>query len=86
MGIELGRGLKVDEIIASKRMVAEGVKSCKPIYELGSEADVRMAITEKVVRGRHGGRSVDEVVADLLSREIRSPFHGVEELPTLAGS
>ena len=38
VGIELGKGRKIDEIIGSMNMVAEGVKSCKPIFELGQEA------------------------------------------------
>ncbi|MGH2819251.1 MAG: hypothetical protein ACRDJ5_01215, partial [Actinomycetota bacterium] len=75
-----------DQIISSMRMVAEGVKSCKPIHELGAEAGVWMPITENVVRVCHEGCSVEEVVSDLLAREIRSEFHGVEEFLTLTGS
>ncbi len=78
VGIELGKGRKIDEIIGSMNMVAEGVKSCKPIYELGQQADVWMPITENVVRICHGGCTVDELVQDLLSRELRSEFEGVE--------
>ncbi|MEA2460742.1 MAG: glycerol-3-phosphate dehydrogenase, partial [Actinomycetota bacterium] len=78
VGIELGKGRKIDEIIGSMNMVAEGVKSCKPIYELGQEADVWMPITENVVNICHEGATVDELVEDLLSREIRSEFEGVE--------
>ncbi len=79
VGIELGKGRKIDEIIDSMNMVAEGVKSCKPIFELGREADVWMPITENVVKICHEGCSTEEVVADLLAREIRSEFHGIEE-------
>jgi glycerol-3-phosphate dehydrogenase (NAD(P)+) len=78
VGIELGKGRKIDEIIGSMNMVAEGVKSCKPIYELGQEAGVWMPITENVVNICHGGATVDELVEDLLSREIRHEFEGVE--------
>jgi glycerol-3-phosphate dehydrogenase (NAD(P)+) len=78
VGIELGKGRKIDEIIGSMNMVAEGVKSCKPIYELGQGADVWMPITENVVNICHEGAMVDELVEDLLSREIRSEFEGVE--------
>jgi glycerol-3-phosphate dehydrogenase (NAD(P)+) len=78
VGIELGKGRKIDEIIGSMNMVAEGVKSCKPIYELGQEADVWMPITENVVNICHHGATVEELVDDLLSREIRSEFEGVE--------
>ncbi|HEX2058571.1 MAG TPA: NAD(P)H-dependent glycerol-3-phosphate dehydrogenase [Actinomycetota bacterium] len=79
VGIELGKGRKIDEIIGSMNMVAEGVKSCKPIFELGQAAGVWMPITENVVRICHEGATVEELVEDLLSREIRSEFEGVED-------
>lgn len=77
VGIELGKGRPIDEIISSMNMVAEGVKSCKPIYELGQEADVWMPITENVVQICHEGATVEEMVRDLLSRELRAEFEGV---------
>lgn len=79
VGIELGKGRSIDEIIGSMNMVAEGVKSCKPILELGHEAGVWMPITENIVRICHDGATVEEVLGDLLAREIRSEFAGIEE-------
>lgn len=79
VGIELGKGRKIDEIIGSMNSVAEGVKSCKPIYELGRERDVWMPITENIVQICHEGATTEEVLTDLLSREIRSEFEGVSE-------
>lgn len=79
VGIELGKGRKIDEIISSMNMVAEGVKSCKPIYELGQMHDVWMPITENVVQICHEGADRDEMVRDLLSREIRAEFEGVAD-------
>ncbi|HWC13619.1 MAG TPA: NAD(P)H-dependent glycerol-3-phosphate dehydrogenase [Actinomycetota bacterium] len=80
VGIELGKGRKIDEIISSMNMVAEGVKSCKPILELGQRAGVWMPITENVVKICHEGCTVEELVEDLLSREIRAEFEGFEHL------
>ena len=77
VGIELGKGRKIDEIVASMNMVAEGVKSCRPIYELGQEAGVYMPISEAVVGLCHHGRPVEEIVQDLLARDVRSEFEGV---------
>lgn len=79
VGIELGKGRKIDEIIGEMNMVAEGVKSCKPIFELGQEAGVYMPITENVVHICHEGATAADIVQDLLSREIRAEFEGVEE-------
>jgi glycerol-3-phosphate dehydrogenase (NAD(P)+) len=83
VGIQLGEGRKIDEIVSSMNMVAEGVKSCKPILELGREAGVWMPITENVVKICHEGASIEEVVQDLLSREVRSEFAGIEEYLSL---
>jgi glycerol-3-phosphate dehydrogenase (NAD(P)+) len=83
VGIELGKGRKIDEIIGSMNMVAEGVKSCKPIYELGMAAGVNMPITENVVHVCHDGWSVDDLVSDLLSRATMSEFEGVEDFLTM---
>ena len=83
VGIELGKGRKIDEIIGSMNMVAEGVKSCKPIFELGQEADVYMPITENIVKICHEGSQIEEVVKDLLAREVLSEFAGVEEFLTM---
>ncbi len=79
VGIELGKGRKIDEIISSMNMVAEGVKSCKPIFELGQTQNVWMPITENVVKICHEGSTTDQLVSDLLAREIRSEFEGVIE-------
>ena len=79
VGIELGKGRKIDEIVAEMNMVAEGVKSCKPIHELGKSAEVYMPITEAVVGLCHEDRTVEDIVADLLSRDVRTEFEGVGE-------
>ena len=79
VGIELGKGRKIDEIIGSMKMVAEGVKSCKPVLELGLAAGVWMPITEAVVNICHHGWTTDEVLEELLSNEVREEFYGVEE-------
>ncbi|MEA2476839.1 MAG: glycerol-3-phosphate dehydrogenase [Actinomycetota bacterium] len=77
VGIELGKGRKIEDIVGSMNMVAEGVKSCKPIWELGRESDVWMPITENVVGICHENASIDDLVTDLLTREIRSEFEGI---------
>ena len=79
VGMELGKGRKIDEIIGSMKMVAEGVKSCKPVLELGLEAGVWMPITEAVVNICHNGWTTDQVLEEVLSNEVREEFFGVEE-------
>src|SRR2546428_585293 len=49
VGKELGKGRRIDDIIAEMNMVAEGVKTCRPILALGQKVDAWMPITEGVV-------------------------------------
>jgi glycerol-3-phosphate dehydrogenase (NAD(P)+) len=79
VGTRLGRGETITDILASMHMVAEGVKSCKPIFELGQEAGVRMPITHVVVKVCHEELKVEDVVMELLEQDIQNEFAGVEE-------
>jgi glycerol-3-phosphate dehydrogenase (NAD(P)+) len=81
VGIELGRGRKINEILGSMRMVAEGVKSCKPLYELGKDAGVVMPITEAVYHLCHESYAVEAILDDLLTREFSSEFEGLPDFP-----
>ena len=41
VGKELGKGRRIDDVIAEMNMVAEGVKTCRPILELGRKRATR---------------------------------------------
>jgi glycerol-3-phosphate dehydrogenase (NAD(P)+) len=76
VGEQLGKGLKIDEIIAEMNQVAEGVKSCRTVLELAEEHGVDMPIATEVVGVVHGGRSALDAYRGLISRK---PTH--ERLP-----
>jgi glycerol-3-phosphate dehydrogenase (NAD(P)+) len=48
VGIELGRGRPLAEILASMKMVAEGVRTTHAVLQLGARARVELPITEKM--------------------------------------
>lgn len=48
VGVELGRGRTLDEILTEMREVAEGVKTTRSAFELGKKYDVELPITEAV--------------------------------------
>jgi glycerol-3-phosphate dehydrogenase (NAD(P)+) len=78
VGKELGKGRRIDDVIAEMNMVAEGVKTSKPILELGRKVDAWMPITEGVVSVIYEGATPDEMVADILSREPVPETFGIE--------
>ncbi|MEN8115048.1 MAG: NAD(P)H-dependent glycerol-3-phosphate dehydrogenase [Actinomycetota bacterium] len=68
VGVGLGRGKTVDEIVAEMNMVAEGVKSTKGILELAHRSGVEMPIAEQVGRVLYEDASVPEAVSLLMGR------------------
>jgi glycerol-3-phosphate dehydrogenase (NAD(P)+) len=74
VGERLGKGEKINDILASMTMVAEGVWNAKVIYALAKLNSVSMPITETVYNLCYEGLSVREAVARLISRDAK-PEH-----------
>lgn len=70
-GEKLGQGLTVDEIVASTRQVAEGVKSGQAVYELAAEHGVDMPIVEHVAAVVRGELTPREMLVSLVSRTAK---------------
>ena len=77
-GVNLGRGMTVEEVVAVTRQTAEGVKSCGSILQLAREHDVDVPITEQVAEVVHHGLGAREVVARLLGRARKAETDGLE--------
>ena len=71
-GEKLGRGLSVDEIVASTTQVAEGVKSAESILELARHHGVDLPIVEHVAAAVHDGLPPDEIVRRIMSRSTKA--------------
>ena len=67
-GVNLGRGMTVQEVGAKNRQTAEGVKSCQSILELAQHHGIDVPIIENVAAVIHEGRTPDRVADMLLSR------------------
>lgn len=70
VGEQLGRGKLLAEIIAEMKMVAEGVKTARPVLDLATRHGVEMPIVEQVVRVLEDGVTAAEVVRLLMSRKV----------------
>ncbi|MGI8954632.1 MAG: NAD(P)H-dependent glycerol-3-phosphate dehydrogenase [Nocardioidaceae bacterium] len=71
VGEKLGKGMSVDEVVASTRQVAEGVKSCQAVAELAKLHGVEMPIVELVAALIRGDTTPEETVSTLISRQAR---------------
>jgi glycerol-3-phosphate dehydrogenase (NAD(P)+) len=73
VGVELGRGRKLDEIIAGMHgMVAEGVLTTKAAVGLAHKMNVEMPITEQMHAVLQEGKSVHDAIRDLMGRRSTS--------------
>jgi len=72
VGLELGRGRTLDEVLASMQQVAEGVKTTRSARDLGRRLGVDLPITEMVYAILYEGRPAAEAVVALLSRPAKA--------------
>jgi glycerol-3-phosphate dehydrogenase (NAD(P)+) len=71
VGVELGRGRKLDDIISSMRMVAEGVKTTRAAVELAARRNVEVPIIRQVHRILEGMVSPREAIRELMDRSLK---------------
>ncbi len=68
VGVELGKGKKLPQILEELGMVAEGVKTTASARDLGLKLGVEMPITEAVYQVIYQDKSPKEAVVELMSR------------------
>ncbi len=71
VGIALGRGKALDEILGEMNMVAEGVKTTLAARTLAQRLGVDMPITEQVYQVLYEGKDPRRVPCELMTRELR---------------
>jgi glycerol-3-phosphate dehydrogenase (NAD(P)+) len=68
LGIELGKGRALPEIVASTRMVAEGVGTAGALLALAREYQIELPITAQVNAILHHGKSPREAMEEIMGR------------------
>ena len=71
VGIQLGRGCSLDEILRDMRMVAEGVRTTGAALALGERHGIELPITAQMAAVLDGHRSPREAVEALMGRKQR---------------
>lgn len=77
LGLELARGRTLDEVLAERKTVAEGVWTTRAALELARDLGVEMPITEQIAKVLFEGKDVRVAVAELMLREPRRELHGL---------
>jgi glycerol-3-phosphate dehydrogenase (NAD(P)+) len=72
VGIELGKGRRLGDIIGSMRMVAEGVRTTGATVALGRRYGIEMPITCQVSRILEGVISPGNAIRELMERSLKT--------------
>ena len=75
VGVELGKGRHIDEIIEGMNMVAEGVKSAPTVMALAEKHGIAMPIASDVFDVTQGKRTAQEVFRGLLRSSVGDEAH-----------
>ena len=72
VGMQLGKGRTLDEIINEMSMVAEGVKTTQVVMNLAKEYDIEMPICHEVYKVLYEGYTIRDAFKGLLQQESGS--------------
>lgn len=71
VGMELGKGRSLSEVLGGMQMVAEGVGTAAALLALAREHQIELPITEQVDAILHQGKSPKDAIRDIMDRPLK---------------
>jgi glycerol-3-phosphate dehydrogenase (NAD(P)+) len=71
VGLRLGRGERLADIVASMKEVAEGVRNTRSVRDLARSVEVEMPITEQMYLCLYEDKPPRQMVIDLMTRGLK---------------
>lgn len=71
LGKKIGQGMKLQEVLGEMRMVAEGVKTARSLYNLSNELNVEMPISQSVYSILHQDLDPKIALHQLMTRDLK---------------
>jgi glycerol-3-phosphate dehydrogenase (NAD(P)+) len=72
VGKKIGQGMKLKDVLADMRMVAEGVKTAQSLYSLSKRLDVEMPIAHAIYFILHKDLDPKDAVHQLMTRDLKN--------------
>lgn len=76
VGMKLGQGMTLQEILGDMNMVAEGVKTALSVHGLAQQIGVEMPICEQVYQVLYEGKTAQQALQSLMARELKRESFG----------
>jgi glycerol-3-phosphate dehydrogenase (NAD(P)+) len=74
VGVNLGKGMKLKDILLSTKSVAEGVTTALSAFELSRKQGIEMPIIEQIYEVIYKEKSPADAVSILMNRTLKSEF------------
>ena len=71
VGLRLGQGQRLMDILNQMKMVAEGVKTTEAVHELAQTRKVDLPITEQVYKVLYQDKDPEAAVSELMGRDLK---------------
>jgi len=71
LGVRLGKGEKLDDIMKGAKTVAEGVKTARAARDLSKKYGIDMPIVDEVYLLLYEGKDAKQALRDLMTRELK---------------
>jgi glycerol-3-phosphate dehydrogenase (NAD(P)+) len=72
VGMQIGQGRQLSEILGEMRMVAEGVKTTESAYNLSHKLGVEMPIIDQMYQMLYRNKPAREAVLELMTRNLKA--------------
>jgi glycerol-3-phosphate dehydrogenase (NAD(P)+) len=79
LGLELAKGRALDDVLAERKSVAEGVTTTRAALEMAADLGVELPITAAIASVLFEGASIIETVSALMLREPKRELEGLGE-------
>ncbi len=82
LGVALGKGQTLDEVLGARRSVTEGVTTAEAVVTLAAKLKVDMPICAAIDRVLNHGASIDAMLKGLLERPLRDEVDAPTKRPS----
>lgn len=72
VGVQLGQGMKLEEILRDAKFVAEGIKTAKSAQQISERHHIEMPIATEMYRVLYAGESPKEALQRLMTRALKA--------------
>lgn len=77
LGVRLGKGEQLSDILKGMKNVAEGVKSSKVVYDLIRKHKINNPVCAEIYRVLYEGKSPSQALKDLLAEDLHEELGGL---------